>query len=354
MYVVYLGSDKIRIVEASVSFGKVFVKSLYSQITPNDYLDNPTEKSFTEISNVIADGLIQINGKGKNVRVVLENGTIPFTEKSIPSMSQDRTIKMIINDIFSDEKLIAQNVVDYVEIERFTKEEKIEKSDKWATFLGKTPTKKEDKVEGEEEETQDDEKVKTKKVKMSNIFFTYVSKDIIKHLEKFFKDLGYKLLSIDIYQNAMRKLITQQILTKKRNPNLEDGVILPDNMVLVEYKEDAITLFLFKNGKMGYTFRKTLMSSMSNYFQSERLYFIAELTQTISEALQFFRSKNPGLEYDGIYITGILNNFEAWGGEVASKITYELKTLGIHPMFKNVDEIEYNEFSGALAGFIRK
>ncbi len=352
MYVVYIGSDKIRIVEASTSFGKVFVKSLFSQITPNDYLDNPTDKAFAELSNVIADGLTQINGKGKTVRVVLENGTIPFTEKTIPSLSQDKTIKMVINDIFSDEKLIAQNVVDYIEIERFIQEEKIEKSDKLVTFLGKAPKKKEEMNEKTEE--PDDKNVKVKKVRMSNIFFTYVAKDIIKHLEKFFKDLGYKLMSIDIYQNAMRKLIGQQIALKKRNPNLEDGVVLPDNMVIVEYKDDAITLFLFKDGKMGYTFRKTLMSSMSNHFQSERLYFIAELTQTISEALQFFRSKNPGLEYDGVYITGVLNNFDSWGGEVSAKITYDLKPLGLHPMFRNVDEMEYNEFSGALAGFIRK
>lgn len=357
MYVIYIGSDKIRIVEAKTSFGKIKISSLYSAIAPNDYLDNPNDKSFNDLSNVIAQGLLELGGKDKRVRVVLENGTIPFTQKEIKTLPDNKVINLIRNEIFSDEKLSETNVVDFVEVERFYKEEIVtekEQNEKWVAFLGKKPQNKKpvnkSKLNSisEEEISEKEKKPKTKKVLTSRVFFTYISKTTIKHLEKLFKDIGYKLLSIDIYQNSMRKLIKSYFFAPSKNKGE-----LPKNMMLVEYKEDAITEFLFKDNKLAYTFRKNLSLSFSEQFgKKQETSFLNELGDTIKESLQFFRSMYQNIEFDRIYLTGVIENFDSWKDSLTQRIAYDVDILKTPNAIHNVDDIEFNEFSGAIAGFI--
>ena len=353
MYVIYIGSDKIRIVQGNNSFGKIKIEGLYSALTPNDYLDNPNDKSFNDLSNVIAQGLLELSGKDKRIRIVLENGTIPFTEKTIKTLPDVKIINLIRNEIFSDEKLAATNVVDFVEVERFYREEleiKKEQNEKWAAFLGKNPTTSNSLDKNENNKAQDGQKApKTRKVLTSRVFFTYISGIIIRHLEKFFKDMGYKLLSIDIYQNAMRKLLKAYYVNNSKNK--KDQL---KNIMLVEYKEDAITIFLIRENKLAYTFRKNLSLSLSEQFGSKKeSSFVSELSDTIKESMQFFRGKYQDIEFEKIYLTGMIEKFDDWKDILASKIAYDVDILKTPNEVQNVDDIEFNEFSGTIAGFVK-
>ena len=301
MICIYLGNDRIKIVDGDVSKRKIAIKNFFAITSPNDYIDKPDSKSFKELSQVIKDGLQEMQPKGKKVRVVLDSSTIPYREMVLPPLKPQKFQLLIKNEIFTDEKLAESNTVDYVE------------SDK-----------------------------KIDEQKRSKYFITYVSNQIIEDLDNLInKDMGYKLLSIDVAQNAITKLVSK-IKT------------LPDQYMLVDYKGNSVTIYLYVYGKHVYSVYKPIISEPNPKFQNERVYFINEMAGVILDTANFFRSRYEGVEFDNVFITGDVDKFEVCSSQIETKVGMSISNLPKLNFVEEVDEIEFNQFANTIGGFFRE
>ena len=301
MICIYLGNDRIKIVDSVVSKRKIEVKNFFSITSPNDYVDNPDSKSFKELSQVIKDGLQEMQPKGKKVRVVLDSSTIPYREMVMPPLKPQKLQLLIKNEIFTDEKLAESNTVDFVE------------SDK-----------------------------KIDEQKRSKYFITYVSNQIIEDLDNLInKDMGYKLLSIDVVQNAISKLVSRM-------------KALPDQYMLVDYKGNSVTIYLYVFGKHVYSVYKPIISEPNPKFQNERVYFINEMSGVIIDTANFFKSRYEGVEFDNVFITGDVDKFEVCANPIETKVGMTISNLPKLNLVEDVDEVEFNQFANTIGGFFRE
>ena len=118
MYVLHLSGDTVKILEGACTRRKLVINSLYSVAMPCDYLDAPDDKGYEKIEAVVTNGLRDLGEefKNKKIRVVLDNINIPFKELVVPTLDRKKTIALVKNEIFSDEKLADSNTVDYLEL----------------------------------------------------------------------------------------------------------------------------------------------------------------------------------------------------------------------------------------------
>lgn len=301
MLSIYIGNDKIKIIEATVSKRKMIVKNFFAITSPNDYIDNPDDKSFKELSQVISDAIREMQPNGKKVRVVLDSKTIPYREMVLPPLAPAKMLTLIKNEIFTDEKLASTNTVDYVEADK--------------------------KVDAE---------------KRSKFFVTYVANEILTDIQNLVdKELGMKLLSIDIAQNALSKLIY-------RMKNLKD------QFILLDYKDTSVTVYLFVYGKHVYSVSKPVISEPNPKFQNERVYFINEMSGIILDTINFFYNRYEGLDFDTIYITGDIEKFNLCTSFIIDKVGMTIKDLPLASFVEEMDEIEFNQFTNALGGIYRE
>ena len=300
MISVYIGNDKVKIVDAVVG-KKVTVKNFYAITAPNDYIDKPDSKMFKELSQVIKDALQEMQPKGKKFRVVLDSSTIPYREMILQPLSPTKLRTLVKNEIFTDEKLAESNTVDFVEADK--------------------------KVDDQ---------------KRSKYFITYVSNQIIEDIENLIiKDMNCKLLSVDIAQNAITKLIGRM-----KN--------LPDQFILVDYKGASVTIYLFVYGKHVYSMFKPVISEPNPKFQNERIYFINEMSGILLDTTNFFKSRYEGVEFKNVFITGDVDRFEVCSPQIESKINMDIRNLPKCTCVEDVDEVEFNQFSDAIGGFFRE
>ena len=162
MYILHISGDTVKILEGAYTRRKFIINSLYSVAMPSDYLDAPDDKGYEKLEAVVTNGLHDLGEdfKNKKIRVVLDNINIPFKEMVVPTLNRKKTIALIKNEIFSDEKLANGNTVDYIELEK--------------------------KVDGE---------------KQTRIMVTYVDNVILADIQKLCKNLMFRLVSVDVGQN---------------------------------------------------------------------------------------------------------------------------------------------------------
>lgn len=301
MICIYIGNEKIKIIEASDSKRKIDITNIFAITSPNDYIDKPDNKAFKEIGQVVKDGISEMQPKGKKVRVILDSNTIPYREMVLPSLAPTKMLTLIKNEIFTDEKLANSNTVDYVEADK--------------------------KVDAQ---------------KRSKFFITYVANEILSDIENLVvKDMGYKLLSIDVAQNAISKLVY-------RMKNLKD------QFILIDYKETSVTVYLFVYGKHVYSVSKPVISEPNPKFQNERVYFVNEMAGIIIDTVNFFNDRYEGLNFDTVYVTGVVDKFEVCSLAIADKVGLSIVNLPLCSFIDNIDENEFNQFSNALGGFLRE
>lgn len=298
---IYIGNDKVKILETTMNKRKMVVKNFFAITSPNDYIDNPDNKSFKELSQVIKDGIQEMQPKGKKVRVILDSNTIPYREMVLPPLPPMKMLTLIKNEIFTDEKLASSNTVDYVEADK--------------------------KVDDQ---------------KRSKFFITYVANEVLRDIENLIvKDMGYKLLSIDVAQNAVSKLIS-------RMKNLKE------QFVLLDYKETSVTVYLFVYGKHVYSVSKPVISEPNPKFQNERVYFINEMAGIILDTASFFKERYEGVDFNTVYVTGDVDKFSVCSDAIASKVGYEIHELPLSSFVEDIDEVEFNQFSNTLGGVFRE
>lgn len=303
MYVIHISGDTVKILEGSFARRKISVNSLYSVAMPSDYLDTPEEKGYEKLEAVIINGLRDLgeNFKNKKVRIVLDNINIPFREMIVPTLDRKKTIELVKNEIFSDEKLAGGNTVDYIETER--------------------------KVEGE---------------KQSRILVTYVDNIILSDMQKLCKNLMMRLLSIDVGQNCTAKLLRFSADS------------LPPSYIFTELRDSTVIISLIMNGEFKYCITKSVISMQSMRFKSERTYFVNDITNTLRNAADLFRKQYPEFECKEVVVAGSAEKLELMKKPVGDKLNANVRGVEVPDNVENVSADEYNDFFCTIGGLIRE
>lgn len=303
MYVLHISGDTVKILEGAFTRRKIVVNSLYSVAMPCDYLDAPDDKGYEKLEAVVTNGLRDLGEdfKNKKIRVVLDNINIPFREMIVPTLNRKKTIALIKNEIFSDEKLAGGNTVDYIELEK--------------------------KVGGE---------------KQTRIMVTYVDNVILADIQKLCKNLMFKLLSVDVGQNCTAKLLHYTAAT------------LPDSYIFAELRDSVVMISLVIGGAFKYSMSKSVVSLETMRFKSERTYFVNDITNTLRSAAEQFKKQYPDFNCTDVVVAGTSEKFELLRKTVAEKLGVNVQAVTTPENVDSISDEDYNEFFCTIGGLIRE
>ena len=294
MYILHLSGDTVKILEGAFTRRKLVINSLYSVAMPSDYLDAPDEKGYEKLEAVVTNGLRDLGEefKNKKIRIVLDNINIPFREMLVPALPRKRTVALIKNEIFSDEKLADGNTVDYIEIER-----------------------------------------KVDEHKQTRIMVTYVDNIILADMQKLCKNLMFKLLSVDVGQNCTAKLLRYT------------AAALPASYVFAELRESVVMISLVIAGAFKYSMSKSIVSLESMRFKSERTYFVNDITNTLRGAVEVFRKQYPDFVCTDVVVAASPEKYE---------LSVNVRQVTVPANVDSISDEDYNEFFCTIGGLIRE
>lgn len=303
MYVLHISGDTVKILEGGIARRRLVINSLYSVAMPSDYLDAPDEKGYEKLEAVVTNGLRDLGEdfKNKKIRVVLDNINIPFKEMVVPTLDRKKTIALIKNEIFSDEKLAAGNTVDYIELEK--------------------------KVDGQ---------------KQTRIMVTYVDNVILADIQKLCKNLMFKLVSIDVGQNCTAKLLHYT------------AAYLPESYVFAELRDTVVTVSLVIGGAFKYSISKSVVLLDAMRFKSERTYFVNDITNILRSAIEIFRKEYPDFECKNIIVAGAQEKFELMRKPVQEKLGVSVDAVTVPDNVDSIAPEDYSEFFCTIGGLIRE
>ena len=303
MYVLHISGDTVKILEGSFTRRKIIINSLYSVAMPSDYLDTPDEKGYEKLEAVVTNGLRDLDEdfKNKKIRVVLDNINIPFREMTVPMLNKKKTITLIKNEIFSDEKLASGNTVDYIELER--------------------------KVDGQ---------------KQTRIMVTYVDNVILADIQKLCKNLMFRLVSIDVGQNCTAKLLRYT------------AEALPQTYIFTELRDSMVMISLIVNGEFKYSMTKSIISMESMRFKSERMYFANDISNTLRSAMDLFKKIYHDHVCNNVVVAGTAEKFELMKKPVADKLGVAVQLVSVPDNIDSIADEDYNEFFCTIGGLIRE
>lgn len=303
MYVLHLSGDTVKILEGACTRRKLVINSLYSVAMPCDYLDAPDDKGYEKIEAVVTNGLRDLGEefKNKKIRVVLDNINIPFKEMVVPTLDRKKTIALVKNEIFSDEKLADSNTVDYLEMEK--------------------------KVDGQ---------------KQTRIMVTYVDNVILQDIQKLCKNLMFKLVSIDVGQNCTAKHLHYIAPS------------LPESYVFAELRDTVVTVSLVIGGTFRYCISKSVVLLDAMRFKSERTYFVNDIGNVLRSAIEIFRKEYPDFECKNVIIAASPEKFELLRKPVQEKLGVAVDALTVPDNVDSIAPEDYSEFFCTIGGLIRE
>lgn len=301
MYVLHLSGDTVKIIEGKATKKAIAINSLYSIATPSDYLDSPEDKSYEKLESVVINALRELGEevKNKKVKIILDNINISFKEMIVPTLNRQKTINLIKSEIFSDEKLARNNIVDYIVTE--------------------------DKVDGQ---------------KQSRVFVTYVDTKILEDMQKLAKTLMCKLVSIDVGQNCSVKHLRY----------IED--ILPDNYILIEVRESALVIHFVVNKRFRYSMSKSVISMQSMKFKNDRMFFVNDVVNTMRTVTDLYKKTHPDVVCNDIIMVSNDEKYELLKKPIEEKYDMNVIKLPISEKVESIGEEEYNDFFCAIGGLI--
>lgn len=302
MFYLYINNDKLKAMFAKTAAKKISVKSFYSVDFPSEFLNDPSQANVDLMLTEALLDLIRKNEiKAKSVKFILDNSKIPFREMILPYNKPSVLMPIIQGELFSDKKLADAHTVDYIEIERNVDEEKR------ARFL-----------------------------------VTYLDNLIIKHLKKCSRDVGMRLTSIDIVQNALSKLV--YFMRES----------LPQYFMLVDYRLTTVTSYLFADYKHVFSLSKPIYSIPNENYSSETAFFINDFSNIVSEAVQFFHSKYEKFTFSTVYVTGDTDVFAPCEQQTADYLGIDIRILQKPDNIDGLELHEFNSFSPLIGGSIEK
>ena len=303
MYILHISGDTVKILEGAYTRRKFIINSLYSVAMPSDYLDAPDDKGYEKLEAVVTNGLHDLGEdfKNKKIRVVLDNINIPFKEMVVPTLNRKKTIALIKNEIFSDEKLANGNTVDYIELEK--------------------------KVDGE---------------KQTRIMVTYVDNVILADIQKLCKNLMFRLVSVDVGQNCTAKMLRHTAAS------------FPDRFVFAELRDSEVVASLVSEGQIKYCISKSVVSLDTMRFKSERTYFVNDITNTLRSAVEVFKKQYPDFECTNVIVAGTNEKLELMRKSVSDKLGATVSAVTVPDNVDSISDDDYNEFFCTIGGLIRE
>ena len=193
--------------------------------------------------------------------------------------------------------------------------------------------------EGEEE--QEEKSEKKKKAKKARLMITYIDNLVIENLKKCCREVGMKLMAIDISQSALSKLVDFM---------KED---LPQYFVLVDYRMTTITSYLFADYKHVFSLSKPIYSMPNENYANEMAFFINDFSGIVSEAIQFFRSKYTDYKFDDVFITGDLDRFQSVESDLYGFMGLNVKMLPVPESVSGVEQLDFNALSPLIGTMLK-
>ena len=301
MYILHFSGDTIKLLEGKATNRRITINSLYSTQMPCEYLDVPDDKGYEKIEAVVINALRDLDEdlKNKKVKIILDNVNISFREMVVPTLNRKKTIELIKNEIFSDERLAENNTVDYITIEK--------------------------KVDGQ---------------KQSRIFVTYVDNAILQGMEKLGKSLLCKLEGIDIGQNC----------TAKHLKYMAD--YLPETYLFVELRDSVINISFIVDGDFKYNMSKSALILQSTKFANDHSYYANDITSTLRTARDLFIRQFPDVPCNDIVIAGNSNKVNTIRYSLQDKLEMQVHAINPPDIVDDVTVDDYGEFFCTIGGLV--
>ena len=301
MYVLHFSGDTVKLLEGKAGSRGIVINSLYSTQMPCEYLDAPDDKGYEKIEAVVINALRDLGEelKNKKVKIILDNINISFREMVVPTLNRKKTIDLIKNEIFSDERLAENNTVDYIVVEN--------------------------KVDGQ---------------KQSRIFVKYVDNEIIKCMDKLAKNLLCKLESIDIGQNCTAKHL-------KYNRDY-----LPDTFMFVELRDSVINISYIIDGEFKSSMAKSALILQSTKFANDHTYYANDISNTVRTANDLFLRQFPDVACSDIVLAGTRDKVGAIQYVLQDKLGMRVSVMTPPDNVDDISEDDYGEFFCTIGGLI--
>ena len=301
MYVLHFSGDTIKVLEGKATGRGITINSLYSTQMPCEYLDAPDDKGYEKIEAVVINALRDLGEelKNKKVKIILDNVNISFREMVVPTLNRKKTIDLIKNEIFSDERLAENNTVDYITVEN--------------------------KVDGQ---------------KQSRIFMTYVDNVIVQGMDKLGKNLLCKLEGIDIGQNC----------TAKHLKYMAD--YLPETYLFVELRDSVINISFIVDGEFKYSMSKSALILQSTKFANDHTYYANDISNTIRTAKDLFMRQFPDVPCNDVVLAGSRDKINTIQYVLQDRLGMQVHAINPPDIIDDITVDDYGEFFCTIGGLI--
>lgn len=306
MICIYISDDKIKLIDGEQRGNKLVIKSFYDISTKAGSLESGAIKDTVVFTQALQDCLQTTSIKPGKTIYLLDNSRIVFREMIVPDVPDAKLKKVILSEIFSDNKA-SSNTVDYIVLEKFKDESKVSKL---------------------------------------RIMVTYVTNEIIDNLHMSAMELNLEPYALDIAPNAMSKLIGNY------NTSSSDRDLLTDTFVLLDYKDSFFSINVFD--KFINKFTKSSVLYVSDPENPDYPYLISELTSQLNSTIRYYHSRYPDDQIEAVYVTGNALVLDKIMQELADGVNMMVSHLPLPSFVKGMELIDYNAFSCALGAFIRR
>ena len=306
MICIYIIDDKIKLLDGGMKGNRIAVNSFYDISTRAGSMEGGSIRDMVVFTQSLQDCLQTTNIKPGRVTYVIDSSRVVFREMIVPDVPDAKLKKVITSELFSDSKA-SNNTIDYVVLERFKGENKA-----WKL----------------------------------RIMVTYVANEIIDNLHTAAMELSMQPTVLDIAPNAIAKLIGQY----KRSA--ADRRLLVDTFVLLDFKDTFVTLTVFENFVA--KFSKSSVLYVSDPEHPDVAYLTSELSSQLNSTIRYFQTRNDESEVQAVYITGNAVVLDSALQDIADSVGIMISHLPLPGFVKGMSLLDYNAFSDALGGFIRR
>ncbi len=300
---VYVSDDKIKFVDGKASGKKLVIKSCHEVRSKTGSIETGNIKDLMAFSQVMQEAIQDYAIKVGPATFIVDNSRLVLKEMDVPDVAPVKIKQIVANEIFTDAKS-STNTLDYMVESRFKNEEK---------------------------------------KKRCKVNVTFLPSEVISNIYKCGSEVLMKPKILDIAPNALSKLVERMIKDKKTQ--------LEETFIVVEYKETFLSLLVFDKGQ------RQLSKSTILYVSEDAIdvyYVVSEIVNNVNSLIRFYESRNENRNITAIYLTGQVEPLNDSMQDLADNLRMIVAHLPCPSYVMGVDLMEFNAYSSAIGGLIRK
>lgn len=269
MISVHISNEKIHIVNGDAKFGVFNIYEYHNAPTPEGSMINGVITDSLALRETIGDiwKLNKLSTKGINL--VIDNAPVVGKVMRVPLVSHNKILKIIKRELSSQEE---DNVLDYAIL-----------------HVDENIKKKEQKKYG------------------MDIYACRVQKNLLQSYVDLFESNGIRISGINLSINSIIKLGHFLRSLKERT------------YIVTTLDGNSLASYLFINGKYSISNRYRLI-----YDRGSSLSFM-EITQHVSNFLQFASTQRSGHNVEIVYFCGLYNDEESLYSQIKSALEIEAR-----------------------------